>query len=79
MVTVHDIQEQIEQLDLQMLSLLQDRVKLYAEARRDDDEPLDDADVLAMWIEEAGERGLDEGLVEKLCKIIVILSRRTQD
>ena len=50
MATAHDLQEQIEQLDLQILTALRDRVKLDAELRDHDDVNIDVADSIALWI-----------------------------
>ena len=73
-----DIQEQIEKLDLQILSLIGDRVKLYNELNLEEDEADMLADTVALWIEEATERGLDEALAEKMAKIVTIMSRKVE-
>ena len=80
MTTTIDLQEQIEQLDLRLLQLLSERVKCCQDF--DMDERADNADfsdMLALWIEEAGEQGIDEAIVEKMCKLTYLLCRKGQE
>lgn len=78
-MTTHDLTEQIEQLDLQILNLVSDRVRLYRQLTNDGEDEVDDSDALAMWIEEATEKGLDEALVEKLAKVVIVLGKRSEE
>jgi len=79
MMIAHDLREQIEKIDLQMLRLLQDRAKLYLDMEYDEDSYDVSSDTVALWIEEAGESGLDEVVVEKIAKLIILLCKRKED
>lgn len=79
MVTALEAQEQLEQIDVQILSLLEDRVKVYNSMNLGEDEPEVIAETIAMWVEEAGERALDEDLVEKIVKAVIMLAKREED
>ena len=76
MMIAHDLREQIENIDLQMLRLLQDRAKLYTDLELDEESEDVSADTIALWIEEAGESGLDEAIVEKMAKLVILLCKR---
>lgn len=71
-MTFTDIQEQLEQLDLQVIKLLEERVRICDGQELTADEELES---LSLWLEEAGEKGLDEGRMEKIAKLVIALSR----
>lgn len=75
MTIAYDLQEQLETIDIQMLRLLRDRARLYAEMGEG---MPDDADTLAFWTEEAAEMGLDELATEKIAKICLYLCKKEQ-
>ena len=79
MSTFHDIQDQIEAIDLQIIGLLADRAKLMQGL---DDDTFDAdmlADTVALWIEEAGERGLPESVIEKMARLAVVASKKVEE
>lgn len=72
MMTLVDIQEQLEKLDQQIIKLLEERVRMCDGQNLSSDEELD---ILSMWLEEAAEKGLDEGKMEKISKLVITMSR----
>lgn len=80
MTTVHDLQEQLEQIDSQILTLLQDRVKLVTNAASNEEPAEEDAlETLSFWTEEASDYGLDETIVEKITKLVILLGKKVED
>lgn len=79
MTTYYDVQEQIEKIDIQILNLLADRAKISSSLEEDsiDEDTL--ADTTAMWIEEAGERGLNEAIMEKMSRLVVLSSKKIEE
>lgn len=71
-MTLVDIQEQLEKLDQQIIKLLEERVRICDGQNLSSDEELE---LLSLWLEEAAEKGLDEGRMEKIGKLIIALSR----
>jgi len=82
MTTITDTRLQLEQLDLQIIRLLEDRVQLCAEAR-ERDEGLDTRDVevemISLWLEEALDRGLDEAAVERMAMLVTRMCRGEEE
>lgn len=77
MTTVEDIQERLEQIDLQILRLLGDRKKVYDQMG--DVSPSEaDAETPSLWVEEAGEMGLDENYAEKMSKVAIAICKRAE-
>jgi len=74
MMTLVDIKEQLEQLDLQIIKLLDERVHICAGHSLSADEKLD---ILSLWLEEAADKGLDEARVEKIGKLAIAMSSDT--
>ena len=72
MMTLTDIIEQLEQIDVQIAKLLEERTRICAGNRL---EPEAQAELLSLWLEESAERGLDEGKAEKIGKLILSLCR----
>ncbi|MCA9370677.1 MAG: hypothetical protein KC680_01805 [Candidatus Peregrinibacteria bacterium] len=72
MMTLVDIQEQLEKLDQQIIKLLEERVRICDGQNLSSDEELE---LLSLWLEEAAEKRLDEGRMEKIGKLIIALSR----
>ncbi len=72
MMTITDITEQLEKLDQEIIKLFAERTHLCA------GQPIsinDEMNMLSLWLEEAAEKGLDEGKVEKIAKLVIALSR----
>ena len=72
MMILTDIIEQLEKIDQQIIKLLEERVQIATGNSLDTDQ---EADVVSLWLEEAGERGLDEARMERLAKGVNALSR----
>lgn len=79
MTTFHEIQDQVEAIDIQIISLLTDRAKLYSGLDPNEIDADVLADTVALWIEEAGERGLPESVMEKMAKLAVVSSKRIEE
>lgn len=80
MATVHDLQERLEQIDTQILKSLEDRMKIVTDALNDEEPALaDELETLTFWTEEAAEMGLDEALAEKICKLVMLISKKTEE
>lgn len=76
MMTLVDIKEQLEQLDLQIITLLEERIRVCSGQNLDADEEME---IVSMWLEEAAERGLDEARMEKVGKLVVAMARNRQE
>lgn len=76
MMTLVDIQEQLEKIDGQILSLLEERGRICAGHSLSSDEELE---LLSLWLEEASERGLDEVKTEKVAKLVIAMCRRNAE
>lgn len=72
MMTLTDIQEQLEQLDQQIIKLLEERVRICDGQNLSSDEELE---MLSLWLEEAADKGLDEGKMDKIGKLVITMSR----
>jgi len=74
MITATDLQERLKELDLKLITLLRQRAQLTGEVGGRVDPDLD-GEMCSFWLEEAGERGLDEVSMEKLYKLVSHLCR----
>jgi len=72
MMTLVDIQEQLEQLGQQIIKLLEEHSEIAKRGNLTADEELE---IVSMWVEEAAERGLDEARMERIAKSVIALSR----
>ena len=75
MMTLVDIKEQLEKLDLQIISLLEERARMCAGHNLDSDEEME---LLSLWLEEAAERGMDEARMEKVGKLTIAIILRSR-
>jgi len=78
MTPSHELQEQIEKLDLQLLRLLRDRIHLCWDLAAQDGHIPDEETVL-FWVEEAIDQGMDEEIIEKMAKLIASLCHKAED
>ena len=76
MMTLTDIKDQLEQLDLRIIKLLDERVHICAGHSLSADEKLD---ILSLWLEEAADKGLDEARVEKIGKLAIAMCSDTEE
>lgn len=72
MMTLVDIQEQLEQIDAQIIKLLEERMHICAGQNLSGDE---ETEILSLWLEEAADKGLDEAKMEKIGKFVIAMSR----
>lgn len=72
MMTLTDIQEQLEQIDQELIKLIDERVRICDGQDLSTDEELE---LLSLWLEEGAEKGLEEGKVEKIGKLLIALCR----
>ena len=70
---------QMEKLDQQMLDLLEQRALLYSEAADEGKVTEDDEEIIDLWVESGIERGLDEAAIERVCRAILALSRKSAE
>ena len=70
---------QMEKLDQQMLDLLEQRALLYSEAADEGKVTEDDEEIIDLWVESGMERGLDEAAIERVCRAILALSRKSAE
>jgi dihydroneopterin aldolase len=78
MVSYYDIAEQLEHIDVQIISLLADRAKISSDLEDSLDADMV-AESVAFWVEEAGEKGLDEEIAEKICKLVLLSSKKSEE
>ena len=74
MVTLVDIVEQLEQIDQQIISLLEERVRLSQQGEGLDNNQ--ESDLFSAWLEESADHGLDEEKMDKMGRLIAALSRQ---
>ena len=70
---------QMEKLDQQMLDLLEQRALLYSEAADEGKVTEDDEEIIDLWVESGIERGLDEAAIERVCRAVLALSRKSAE
>lgn len=77
MTTVSEAQEQLEKVDRQILTLLDERVSLMEELHdHDASDPRElEEEAVSFWAEEATDRGLDETDIEKIARVVVKLRK----
>lgn len=78
-MTAHDFEDQLQQIDENILNALAERKRLYDTTPVSDQSDLDDMDIVSGWLEEGADRGLDDELLEKLAKIVVLLSKKRSE
>ena len=79
MVTFLDIQDKVESIDTQIVSLLSDRAKLHAGLDPDEFDADLVSDIVSLWIDEAAEFGLNEVLMEKIARLVVMSSKKLEE
>jgi len=77
MTTVSEAQEQLEKVDRQILTLLDERVSLMEELHdQSETDPRElEEEAVSFWAEEATDRGLDETDAEKIARMVVKLRK----
>ncbi len=83
MVSILDLRRRIDILDRQIVELLSRRTGVVKQVMSHLDEDEVDSDreqqVLANWLEEGFDYDLDEGSLEKVCKAVMELGRKSKD
>ncbi|MDP7476833.1 MAG: hypothetical protein QF442_00125 [Candidatus Peribacteraceae bacterium] len=72
MMTLIDIQEQLEQIDHKIIKLLEERMHVCTGQYLSSEEELE---CLSLWLEESSEKGMDEARVEKIGKLTIAMCR----
>jgi hypothetical protein len=67
----HDIAEQLQKIDAQLVDLLAERVNFCRKALEEDEE--------AFWDEEADGRGLNIGVMNQICKLVLKLCKAGEE
>lgn len=78
MTPAHELQEQIEKLDRQILRLFRDRTHLCMDLDSQEDQ-LSDEDTILFWSEEAIDQEMDEEIVEKIAKLVTRLCKKVEE
>ncbi len=83
MASLIDLRRQIDTLDRQVVELLGRRTALVKQIIGKSEEEITDQDrerqVLSNWLEEGFEYDLDEGTLERICKAVMELAKRSKD
>ena len=79
MTPLHDSRPFLTKLDEQIMCLIQNRAQQCAELSDSGDgiTSEEESEILSYWLEEAADLELDEVLMEKICKMVLLLSRKT--
>ncbi len=72
----HSLEEQMQQIDGQILRLISERARLYAQAEAEEGLAEFDGEAIANAVQDAEDFDLDEGLVEKVFKLVSLLCRK---
>lgn len=73
----HDVHEQLQKIDSQLIELIAERMDLYRLALEEDEEGMKDhiSEATAEWEEAAEEKGWNANLMARVCKGVVDLCR----
>lgn len=77
MPVLHDVRGQIMKYDRQILDLLEARAKVCRDMREAGEGFESEGGVLDRWMEEALDHGLDELALERVCRAVLGLCRRS--
>ncbi len=75
MVTLVDIVSQLEKVDMEIIALFEERVRLCNQQGGLDADQ--ETELFSFWLEESGERGLDEDKMDKIGRLVIGLSRQS--
>ncbi len=78
----HDIAEQLQKIDAQIVELFAERVNFCRKALEEDEEAFDHAsntEIIAFWDEEADGRGLNIGVMNQICKLVLKLCKAGEE
>ncbi len=83
MPSISDLRRQVDNLDRQIIELLSRRTTLVKSilAHRSEEEPDKEREqqVLSNWLEEGFDFDLDEAALEKVCKMVMELGRKSRE
>ena len=83
MASISDLRRQVDILDRQIVELLSRRTSTVKQVMSHLDEDEVDTDreqqVLANWLEEGFDYDLDEASLEKVCKAVMELGRKSKE
>jgi chorismate mutase len=83
MPSVSDLRRQVDTLDRQLVELLSRRTTVVKQilAHRSEEEPDREREqqVLSNWLEEGFDYDLDENALEKVCKAVMELGRKSRE
>ena len=74
MMTLTDVLEQLAKIDEQIISLLEERVRICDGQDFTSDEMLE---MVSHVVEEAADKGIDSPNVEKLAKVLIAICRNS--
>lgn len=77
-MSTHDVHQDLEKIDRQIIDLISERMDLYRVAMEEDEDGLSTdytSAALADWEEAAEEKGWNAGLMAKVCRGIVDLCK----
>lgn len=75
---LHDSRLFLTKIDEQIIRLIQDRAQQCMELSDSGNAITaeEELEILSYWLEEAGDLELDENAMEKICKQVLLLSRK---
>jgi len=78
---LHDSRLFLTKIDEQIIRLLQDRAQQCVDLSDSGDAITEEeeSEILSYWLEEAADLELDEGIMEKICKLVLLLSRKNEE
>lgn len=76
---VHELQNQLEKIDMQIIHLLRERIHFYWILKGQGDNESFEEEIVLLWIEEALDQGMDEEIVEKIAQLVMQLSRKGEE
>lgn len=83
MASIADLRRQIDALDRQTVELLSRRnllVRQILRAKKDEEHDIDrEHQVISNWLEEGFDYDMDEAILEKVCRAVMELGRRSKD
>lgn len=83
MASIIDLRRQVDILDRQVVELLARRntlvKQIMTQLKEDEPDKEREQQVLSNWLEEGFDFDLDEGMLERVCKTVMEMGRKSKD
>ena len=83
MASIIDLRRQVDILDRQVVELLARRntlvKQIMTQLKEDEPDKEREQQVLSNWLEEGFDFDLDEGMLERVCKAVMEMGRKSKD